>query len=88
MWNAVILGAALAVYAVFELEMPRVWEEWISMAMAAWLAVSPFVLNLSAQRLASWDNIIVGVLIALFAAWALSPRGQGGEGLHQGLSGH
>ena len=88
MWNAVILGGVIAVYAMFELGIPKAWEEWISMLLGAWLVVSPFALKFSAQHFASWDTIIVGVLTAVFAAWGLALGTQIQKHSHEGTMGH
>jgi len=34
--------------------------------------VSPFVLNFSQQAAATWNAIVVGALVLVFALWALS----------------
>ncbi|OGA23062.1 MAG: hypothetical protein A3I01_17555 [Betaproteobacteria bacterium RIFCSPLOWO2_02_FULL_65_24] len=70
--NAVILGIAIVVYSVIELGVPKAWEEWVSAAMGLWLVVSPFVLNFSQQAAATWNAIVIGALILVFALWALS----------------
>ncbi len=88
MWNAVILGVAIVVYALVEMGVPRAWEEWISMAMGAWLVMSPFVLNFSANSMASWNAIVVGVLIAVFAAWAMAIGAEIDKWWHDHMMGH
>ena len=88
MWNAVILGAAIMIYALVELGIPRAWEEWFSMAMGAWLVVSPFALRFSTDRVASWNTIAVGVLIAVFAAWALALDKEISKWWHDHMMGH
>lgn len=70
-WNAVILGvliAALALLALFKL---MAWEEWLSVALGAWLAISPWVLGFSGLVAPMWNAVIVGIVVAVLALWAI-----------------
>ena len=88
MSNAVILGALIMAYALVELGIPRTWEEWISLVMGAWLVISPFVLGFSGYRVASWNVILVGVLLAVFAAWAMALNKDISRWWHDHVIGH
>ena len=69
--NAVVFGffiAALALAALFKV---MAWEEWVSVALGAWLAVSPWLLGFSGLVAAMWNAVIVGVVVAVLAVWAL-----------------
>jgi len=70
--NAVVLGIAIIVYSIVELSIPRDWEEWLMVIAGIWLIISPWVLRFSAQTRATWDSVIVGVVVTLLALWAHS----------------
>ncbi|MEK9154621.1 MAG: SPW repeat protein [Patescibacteria group bacterium] len=44
---------------------------WVNLVLGVWILISPWVLGFSGFAPALWSNIIVGVLIAIFALWAL-----------------
>lgn len=74
-WNGYILGAVVAVFAIWALIQPQRWEEWVNLAAGAWLIVAPFVLGFTTQEGAMWNHIIMGVMIGGDALWAMSrPR--------------
>jgi hypothetical protein len=70
-WNAVILGALIAVAALFALFRVMAWEEWTNVILGVWLVVSPWVLGFSGLAPAMWNAVIVGVVVAALALWAL-----------------
>lgn len=70
--NAVILGAVIAAIALAELFKATPWEEWASVALGAWLVISPWVLGFSDMAMAMWNALAVGVLVAGLALWALA----------------
>lgn len=71
MLNAVIFGAAIVVYSVIELSIPRMWEEWLMLAAGVWLLVSPWVLDFQAKSAAMWNTAVSGIVLAVLAMWAL-----------------
>ena len=87
-WNAVLLGLAIIVFAAIELRLPKAWEEWVSLVMGLWLVVSPFVPGFHSALAASWNTFAVGILTALFAAWAMSLDKQIGKWWDQHVTGH
>lgn len=40
---------------------------WINGLLGLWLIVAPFVLRYSNVRAAMWNEVIVGILVAIFA---------------------
>jgi hypothetical protein len=80
MWNHYVIGIAVAVLAAIALFAFAAWEEWINLALGAWLLVSPWLLGFSTSAALMWNAVIIGVLIALFAGWALA-EAQGGQEL-------
>lgn len=55
----------------------RHWQDWLTGAIGLWLIVSPFLLGFTppegvAAPYMEWNFVIVGVLVLLLAAVALS----------------
>jgi hypothetical protein len=71
-WNAVILGALIALTALFALYRVMAWQEWANAVFGVWLVISPWVLGFSALAAAAWNAVIVGVLVVALAVWALA----------------
>jgi SPW repeat len=69
--NAVIVGFLVVFAEVVTLSAWRAWEEWINVALGAWLLVSPWVLGVVSGA-AKANFVIVGAVItalALYEAW-------------------
>jgi hypothetical protein len=71
MWNLSIVGAAIAVLALVALYVFNAWEEWVNGALGLWLLVSPWLMGFSASAALTWNAVIAGILVAVFASWAL-----------------
>ncbi len=69
--NAVIMGVLVAILALLALFKVMAWEEWLSVAFGAWLAISPWVLGFSNLTMAMRNAVIVGIVVAVLALWAL-----------------
>lgn len=70
-WNSYLLGAAIVIFAAVAVYLPQVWEEAINVLLGIWVVVSPWVLDFSAQMAATTNALVVGVLVTLFALWAM-----------------
>lgn len=51
---------------------------WINLILGLWLIVSPFVLGFSSNAYALWNNLIVGILVAVIASNMASTGAKGG----------
>lgn len=72
-WNSYIFGILAVAFAWAALGTLRRWEEWVELAIGAWLIISPFVLTFyRAEYGAAWNQIIVGALIAIGSLWVLA----------------
>lgn len=71
-WNSYIFGIGVIIFAVSALAKPAQWEEWINLAFGVWLLLSPWVLNFSGEPAATWNHVILGVLIGGDAIWAMA----------------
>lgn len=76
-WNSYFLGIGIVIFAAGALARPAQWEEWISLALGAWLVVSPWVLGFAGDAAATWNSVIVGLIVGGDAIWAMS-RMRGG----------
>lgn len=70
MWNALLVGLAIAVLALAALWAFQKWHEWINAALGAWLMVSPQVLGFATLQAAMWNNAIVGLAVIALALWS------------------
>jgi hypothetical protein len=70
-WNAVALGILIAASALVALFRVMAWEEWVNLAFGVWLVTSPWVLGFAGLAVAMWNAVIVGVVVAALALWAL-----------------
>lgn len=74
LWNDVIIGAAVAAFALFRTSQPNQFESlsWINFVLGIWLIIAPFIIGHSALGAgeALWNDIIIGVIIVALAAWS------------------
>jgi hypothetical protein len=77
-WTAHAVGVVILVMAALALYAFHTWEEWINVALAAWLIVSPWLLGYSAVQAATWNQIVVGLAVGVLALWSAAvERGTG-----------
>ncbi|AEV16664.1 MAG: SPW repeat protein [Thermus sp.] len=67
MWNAVILGVAVGLMALLHLRGGPMWEEWLNVLLGVWLILSPWLLGFSGLTNATWNAILVGILVGALA---------------------
>jgi hypothetical protein len=68
--NAYIIGVVIAVLSAAALWHFQKWEEWLSAVLGAWLVVSPWVLGFGVDHIATWNQIIVGIVVGILAFWS------------------
>jgi hypothetical protein len=68
--NAVIVGSLIILAEVVTLSVFRPWEEWINVALGAWLVISPWVLGIASPA-AKANFVIVGVLVVALAVYEM-----------------
>lgn len=71
-WNSWIFGAVIAVMSAWALASPERWEEWVNLVVGVWVFIAPFVLGFTTQDGAMWNHLIVGIVVAGDAIWAMS----------------
>ncbi len=69
--NAVILGIVIAVLAALELFTVTAWEEWGNFVLGLWLVISPWVLGFRSVSSAMSNDVVIGIVVAVLAIWAL-----------------
>jgi len=67
-WNNVIVGIVIAIIALGRTDVHGSNRSGWNVALGIWMIISPFVLRFSHLPALVWNNIIVGILVAL-AAW-------------------
>jgi len=65
-----VVGALLIIAEIVELSIFRDWEEWINVALGAWLAISPWALGI-ASATARWNFLVVGTLVIALALYEI-----------------
>src|SRR5262245_34357852 len=69
--NAWIVGLIIPVSAASTLIAFHQWEEWINVALAVWLIISPWVLGFSTMATAVSNQVVVGIVVGVLAIWSL-----------------
>lgn len=68
-WNSWACGLVVTALAAAALVRFADWEEWITALVGVWVAISPWVLAGTVATAAHWMHGVVGLLIAVLAAW-------------------
>jgi SPW repeat len=70
-WNAVIVGAVVALLAIGALAAFAEWEEWANLVLGLWLIISPWALRFHDVAAAVRMDVAAGIIIAVLAALEL-----------------
>jgi hypothetical protein len=71
-WNAWIVGAVVALVALWSLAAPASQlPEWINVVLGIWLFIAPWVLGYSLLTASAWTAWIIGILVIIMAGWAI-----------------
>ena len=71
MWTMVATGIVLGAVALGATFVPRQWEEWTEVALAVWLAVSPWLVGYRGAEAALVNAVFVAAVILVLALWVL-----------------
>lgn len=66
-WTAWISAVAVAIMAIAALYKVRQWEEWVNAVVGVWILASPWIMQYSNLKAATWNAVVVGVLIGCLA---------------------
>ena len=70
-WNAVIVGAAIALIAITAVARFHQAEEWVNLLLGLWAIAAPWLLGFAAVTGAVAAHVIVGIVVAAVAAYRL-----------------
>jgi len=94
LWDNVIVGIIIAILAAWRAlaaENSRMAvTSWITALLGVWTLAAPFALRYSSTANAMWNNVVVGIVIAILATYRALDR-SGMEPLqhqHQSASAH
>lgn len=69
LWNCVLTGAGLVVFAGWAIASPKeVWQEWTVVLLGVWLLIAPGTLGYDIPVM-TWNNAAVGLLVSILAIW-------------------
>lgn len=68
--NAFVVGALLIAAETVELMVFRNWEEWVNVALGAWLVISPWAWGVTAFVPAA-NFVVVGLLVLALACYEM-----------------
>ncbi|HXF44490.1 MAG TPA: SPW repeat protein [Burkholderiaceae bacterium] len=69
--NAVVLGVLIAAAAIWAMFRVMAWQEWANVVFGLWLIASPWILGFTGVTVALYNAVIVGIIVAALALWAL-----------------
>ncbi len=49
------------------------WHHWVIVGLGVWLLASPWLLGFAELNLVVWNNLLVGLLMIVFALWNFTP---------------
>ncbi|CAB1367820.1 SPW repeat protein [Denitratisoma oestradiolicum] len=61
--NFLVMGVAIAVVAVLAKYMHALWEDWVTLALGAWMILSPWILGFTDNPVAFVDAVIAGLFV-------------------------
>jgi len=67
-WNALIVGAAIALVALGALFAFREWEEWVNLALGVWAILAPWLIGFATVASATYAHLIIGLIVGVLAA--------------------
>ena len=69
--NFVLVGVLLVAAAIGAIIVPKAWEEWLEVALGAWLIASPWVLGFAGALMPMQNALFSGLLVVILALWVL-----------------
>lgn len=69
-WNFWIVGAAIAILALFETTAFDKVVEWAIAALGTWMLLAPRIMDFQSEAL-TWSAAISGAIVVAFSAWAI-----------------
>jgi hypothetical protein len=69
MWNALLLGVAIAAVEFIDVYFPDPWPERVNLLLGLWVAISPLLLGFADVAAAMWSTTLTGALVVVLSAW-------------------
>lgn len=71
-WNDIIIGILIACLAGYRLARPvrTAGASWTNVGIGVWLVIAPWILNYAMTPEATWNDIIVGLIVVVCASWS------------------
>ena len=69
--NAFIAGAIIATLAIFDLYKTYVWAVLVNIIVGAWVAASPWVVDVVADGPMSMSMLVVGIATIVLGLWEM-----------------
>lgn len=70
-WDSFLMGVLLIVFSLMALGNNRIWEEWVTLIIGAWIFISPWALGFAGAP-DQWNFFIVGGVVFILSIWDLS----------------
>lgn len=81
MWDAIIIGLVLIVlgaWAALSNEENTIKTlSWVNALLGVWLVIAPFILTYTSTAAAMWNDIVIGIVVAVLGVWAAVSVGHG-----------
>lgn len=71
-WNFWVVSIVMAVLSIAALSRVAEWEDWVNLALGAWLFISPWIFGYTALVQPAWNSYIVGLLVVLISIWGIA----------------
>ena len=72
--NAIAVGFALVLFSGGALTKPETWEEVVDFLIGVWAMISPWILGFNGLRDLTINAVVVGLIVAILAAWTAMDR--------------
>lgn len=69
LYNAVIVGVAMALLSAGEIAKPEAWEPMVLFFVGLWAIASPWVLGYTGMREMMLSAVVVGAIVAILSLW-------------------
>jgi hypothetical protein len=69
--NAFICGAAISVIAMLALSKSYDWEEYLNLAVGAWVTAAPWVLGFADVKFATGVHVVIGLAVVALSGFEL-----------------
>lgn len=72
-WNDIVFGVLVVILSIVGLSyVQETWSHWLNALIGLWTLITPFLFGFAENRGVMWNDIIVGLLIGMFAIWSAS----------------